>query len=127
MQNGIRIGAMRRPVACLALAVCLAASLATPLARSSDRVRVNVKNDSSYDIYHMYMSATSYRRWGTDLLGDNILWTGSSFAVTAVPGRYDLKLVDEDGDECIVPDLGVYRDAAWNITDPWLLSCEFHR
>lgn len=127
MQNRIRIAALRRPAACLAVAVCLVASLAAPLARSFDRVRVNVKNDSNYAIYHMYMSSTGDNRWGPDLLGDGILWPGSSAAVTAVPGQYDLKLVDEDDDECAIPNLGVYQNESWRITNSLLLVCEvFH-
>ena len=127
MLRKFNIAAVKGTAACLAVVLCLAASVATPAAARNDRVRVGIRNDSSYDIYRIFMSSTGDDSWGQDLLGDSVLRTGASIAVTAGPGRYDLKLVDEDGDACKVMNLSLYGDEAWRITDSWLLSCEFHR
>jgi len=127
MFKKIRTAAVKRTVTCFAVALCLAASLSVPAGAGPYRVRVGIANNSSYDIYRLYMSSTQANDWGRDLLGDSVLLSGSSFSVTADPGRYDLKLVDEDGDTCTVMGLSLYGNESWNITDRWLLSCEFHR
>jgi len=124
--NSFRNGTINRAAVGLAVILCLAAGATTP-AGAVNRVRVNIANNSSYDIYQLFMSPTGDNNWGHDLLGDGTLTTGYSEVVTANPGRYDLKLVDEDGDTCIVMGLNVYESASWSITDRWLLSCEFHQ
>ena len=120
------IAGMKKAAAC-AVVLCLLLGFAASSGATS-RVRVGIANNSDYDIYHVYMSSTGDNNWGRDLLGRyQVLESGSSMSVTAGPGRYDLKLVDEDGDSCVVMNLGLYGDQSWNITNNWLLSCEFHR
>jgi hypothetical protein len=116
----------RRIVAAFAAALLLGGGLAVSAEAWTNRVRVNIVNNSDYDIYQLHMSSIGDNNWGSDLLGAKVLYSGSSVAVTMSPGRYDLKLVDEDGDTCTVLDIGVYRDDSWSITNRWLLSCEFH-
>jgi hypothetical protein len=88
---------------------------------------VKIENASIYDIYHIYMSPVGYTIWGPDLLGSNILYTNYTFTQPGLAaGHYDLKLVDEDGDSCVVPNVAVYGDTNWRITNSWLLNCEFH-
>jgi hypothetical protein len=38
--------------------------------------------------------------------------------------KYDFKLIDEDGDECIVASLKVAQDSTLKITDENLLDCQ---
>lgn len=117
---------VKRPAAFLVV-VLLAGGLAVSAKAWANRVTVSIANESSFEIYHVYMSSSGVNVWGPDLLGATILRPGYSLPVTAVPGRYDLKLVDEDGDSCEVPTLSVYDNTSWRITDPWLLACEvFH-
>ena len=85
---------------------------------------MDIANQSSYAIRKLFLSS-SEDDWGRNLLGSGALAAGSSFAVTAFPGRYDLKLVDEDGNICTLMDLSINSDTAWSITDRWLLACEF--
>jgi hypothetical protein len=125
MFNKFKIATVRRGAGFLGATVLLA-GLALTAGAASNRVRVGITNGSSYDIYHLYVSSTGNNSWGRDLLGDAVLGTGDSVAVTAVPGKYDLKLVDEDLDVCTVMGLDLYSDASWRITNRWLLSCEFH-
>lgn len=118
---------MKRAAVCGAAVLCLSLGFAERSGATS-RVRVGITNNSSYDIYELHISSTGDNNRGRDLLGRfGVLESGASTGVTAEPGRYDLKLVDEDGDECVVRNLGLYGDQSWNITDRRLLSCEFHR
>jgi hypothetical protein len=38
-------------------------------------------------------------------------------------GTYDLKLVDEDEDECIVENVDVSGDLTWTLTDTVIENC----
>ena len=122
-----RTDTIKRGAVCLAAMFCLAVSSAAPAGAIGNQVRVGIQNDSSYDIYQIYMSYSGDDNWGPDLLRDTVLITGNSVMVTASPGKYDLKLVDEDGDTCTVMGLQLYGNESWSITNRWLLSCEFHQ
>jgi hypothetical protein len=95
-------------------------------AQAETRVRVVLRNDSAYTIYQIHMSRTNDDSWRRDLLGSDVLSPGESITITASPGQYDLKLVDEDGDTCTVLRLSVLENKDWTITNSWLLGCEFH-
>ena len=85
---------------------------------------ITVQNASSFDIYQMYMSSSSDPNWGPDQLGTGILSSGSSLTLTMPCDAYDIKIVDEDGDECSVMGVSLCSDHAWVLTDQELLSCE---
>jgi hypothetical protein len=71
------------------------------------------------------MSATSENTWGPDQLGEHTIPAGESFTLNGIPcGDYDVKLVDEDGDECELRGVHLCSDSALNITNEALLSCE---
>jgi hypothetical protein len=109
--------------ACLALGLLFCAAF---LAAQGLWVRVTIQNASSFDIYKVYLSRSSDPNWRHDLLGTGVLVTGRTFDITAPVGVYDLKLVDEDSDVCVVNGVSVYQNTVWRITDSWLLGCEFH-
>ncbi len=127
MFRSFRTATIGSGAVCIAAALCLAVGATAPAGAINNRIRVGIQNNSSYDIYEVHMSSTGDDNWGPDLLRNDVLATGESVMVTADPGSYDLKLVDEDGDACIVMNLALYGDAAWSITDRWLLGCEFGR
>lgn len=89
---------------------------------------LTIQNDSGYDIYEIHMSSIYDGSWERDLLGRHFLSTGNSFDITGITsGRYDIKVVDEDGDSCIVQQVAVYQDRTWTLTPLGLVGCEFHR
>ena len=57
---------------------------------------------SGYTIERFYMSSTSNPYWSRDLLGTGRLASGYHTNFRADLGTYDVKLVDSDGDECVV-------------------------
>lgn len=87
---------------------------------------IAVVNQSSYDIHNLFLSASSNPSWAADQLGDSILSTGSTFTLTGIPcDTYDVKLIDADGDECILRGIGLCEDTeAWPIDDSALLGCQ---
>lgn len=103
------------------------AVLAVPAAVASDNdSKVVLVNKSAWAIHQLYFSPTSQREWGPDQLGDHTIENGDTFTLSGVPcGAYDVRLVDEDGDECIVEDVGLCADKdKWTITDKDLLACQ---
>ncbi len=83
-----------------------------------------VFNRSSYRINHLYVSPTSYTYWGGDRLGSDIFYPNYRFDLSVAPGWYDIKLVDQDGDSCVVNNVDFRDGESWTITDGVLLSCE---
>jgi hypothetical protein len=88
-----------------------------------------IVNKSSYTFARLYLSPSTRRRWGTDQLGRRVVRPGQSFTLHGIPcGLYDIKLVDEDGDTCVVAEIPMCRDHThWEVTDDRLLSCEGFR
>jgi hypothetical protein len=110
----------------IAGAALLALGAALPAAAASSDAVVSIRNDSLWAIQELYLSSTDEDEWGPDQLGDNVLNTGDSFRLTGVPcDSYDVRVVDEDGDECILEDVGLCAaEDVWVVTDEDLLGCQ---
>jgi hypothetical protein len=110
-----------------ALAALVALAFAgTAQAGKFDSV-VTVRNGSLWEIHQMYLSSVEEEEWGPDQLGEQIIEAqGGSFKLTGVPcDSYDVRLVDEDGDECVVREVDLCGDdATWSISDEDLLECQ---
>jgi len=91
----------------------------------SSRSTVQIQNASHYAIYELYLSSAQDLYWRQDLLGNSILWPGWVTRPQVVDGTYDLKLVDEDGDMCVIKKIRISGYTSWQITDRLLLYCEF--
>lgn len=88
---------------------------------------VEFVNQSSWDIHEIYFSPASHRNWGQDYLDDEVLEKGDSLKLTDIDaGTWDVMVVDEDGDKCVLEDIDFSssdRDR-WVITDNDLLTCQ---
>jgi hypothetical protein len=121
---------LTRRAALNAAAVFIAGLSASRLLRSSTAARaepakIKVINNSKSEIHHLFLSPALSKRWGPDQFGDNILPIGGSYTLNNIPcDSYDIRLVDEEGDECLVYDVNLCDDVIWRITDKMLLSCE---
>jgi hypothetical protein len=108
---------MNKTVASLAL-VFLAAGVVN--ASALDR-RVQINNVSSYDIVEFYASNTGTQDWQEDILGENILPSGSSAMVNIDDGtgycKFDFLAVFDDGDEAISADNNVCELSEFDFTD----------
>ncbi len=90
------------------------------------QTRATVINGSSFEIYELYISASHQSRWGTDQLGDEILENGDSLTLSGMRcGDYDIRIVDEDSDECVINEIYLCGDEGdWVLTDEELLECQ---
>ena len=100
--------------------------LALSLPAFAKKATVKVINQSKWEIHHLFLSPATEEEWGPDQLEDEILTKGDSITLTGIPcNEYDIKVVDEDGDECIIEAVDLCRDHSyWKITDKDLLECE---
>lgn len=87
---------------------------------------ITFRNRSNWAIVNIYLSPVSQATWGPDQLGAHILRTGESYTLRGVPcNNYDLKLVDEDRDECILHNINICNeDSGWTIDNDDLLTCQ---
>jgi len=94
--------------------------LSTIGANALDR-RVQINNNSSYDIVQFYASNTDSRSWEEDILGKDILRAGHSVMINIDDGtgycKYDFMAVFEDGDEVTSTDNNVCELSQFNFTD----------
>ncbi|HVF34028.1 MAG TPA: hypothetical protein VND91_01745 [Candidatus Saccharimonadia bacterium] len=86
---------------------------------------VQIENTSSWDIHQLFISPTTEEEWGEDLLGENVAETGQTITLSAVPcADYDVRLVDEDGDVCVVSGIALCESKTYTLDDDDLLSCQ---
>jgi hypothetical protein len=85
-----------------------------------------IVNKSDYTFAKLYLSPSSRRAWGADQLGRKIIRPGDSYTLQNIPcGLYDVKVIDEEGDSCIVTEIPMCRDHThWEVTNDRLLSCQ---
>ena len=111
-----------------ALLVALAAAVVVPPAASAGGISIQFKNSSKWSIVHIYISPAKENEWGPDQLGDadtDVIEPGATFTLTNVaPGKHDMKIVDEDGDECIVASEKLGNDTLYDISDADLVGCQ---
>jgi hypothetical protein len=114
---------MKKAAMCLAL---VSAAVFAGSAFAAPASNVTVHNSSEFAILHFFLSPSDHEAWGPDQLGEHVVGNGGKFTLTGVPcDEYDVKLVDEDGDECVIGAVDVCgEDHEWEITDDDLLECE---
>lgn len=115
---------LRVVLAGLVVAAVGAGSIA---AYAQKTAKVTILNKSDWEIHEFYLSpADEEEDWGPDQLGDKVIAKGESFTLTGIPcNKWDVRLVDEDGDECVVTGVDLCKaSATWEITSKDLLACQ---
>lgn len=115
---------MRRIALVSGIAIAL---LVGPIVRAGSLdSAVNIVNQSLWDIHHLYLSSVDDGEWGPDQLGDQVIASGDSFELSGIPcDAFDVKIVDEDGDECVIGGVALCGDDDdWVISDEDLLDCQ---
>ena len=105
----------------MAVSVTCFASVA--LAQDHDS-SVTLVNRSAYAIHHIQMTPLGARTWGGDMLRGDVLLPGEQVTILVACGTYNMRLVDEDGGQCVVPNVDLCdEDAEWIITTRDLDHC----
>lgn len=98
---------------------------AVAFAMRQDTVTVTLDNESDFAIHHFFLSPTEQEEWGIDQLRQHVIEPGESFNLNSIPcNEYDARLVDEDGDDCILMEVEVCDEEVLEITNDDLLECE---
>jgi hypothetical protein len=109
-------------------ALLLGAVLASFASAALASAAINLSNQSSVDIDHLYTSVPGKNAWGADLLaGTDSIERGKSAAVAKLqPGQYDLQLVDDDdgGKPCVVSNVTVKAGATFKLTKKMTAACD---
>ena len=84
---------------------------------SSETVTLTIINGlGAVTIYYVYVSPSGSDSWGSDRLGTaNILSPGESGTLELSKGVYDIRVVDEDGDEYFRWNLQLNSDYTWTV------------
>lgn len=88
---------------------------------------LTIDNQSSYAFAEINLSPEDAVDWGSDLLGADILAPGELLEVSGVScDIYDIRIVDDEGDECVLASVDLCLDnAVWRIDDAELAACQF--
>lgn len=85
---------------------------------------VTVVNYSSWDIHYLFVSSSASNNWGPDQLGNQVLGSDQQISLSVPAGKWDVRFIDEDGDECVVVGVLVHgRQDIWDISDEDLIAC----
>lgn len=69
---------------------------------------ITLRNRSGYALFHLHLSPAQQNAWGEDRLAGGVLHDGGTLALRGVScGRYDLRVLDEDRDECVLRDQAI--------------------
>lgn len=86
---------------------------------------IKIENASSWDILEVYFAPFRQRDWGDDHLGKQVLKAGKTLSLNDVePGLWDVRLVDEDDDECVVEGQQISASQTLVIDDEDLMNCQ---
>lgn len=114
-----------KKLALFAGALC-ALAFTIPSAAAAKNATVTVANQSEWVIAQFFLAPSETEEWGADQLGEDVIIKGGSFKLTNIPcDTYDVKLVDEDGDECVVAAVDICGGkGTWTITSKELVACQ---
>ncbi len=84
---------------------------------SSETITLTIINDlRRFTIHFVYISPSESDSWGRDRLGtDNILAPEERIMLELEKGTYDIRIVDEDGEEYIKRNLQLNSDYTWQV------------
>lgn len=110
----------------LLLAGLLSAGCGDEVVDASDlQSTLTIENDSDYAFIEMYLSPVDASSWGPDLLGSDILSPGEAIEIGGIDcDNYDIRVIDEDLDECIIDDVDIcLTNDTWVIDNLILSVC----
>lgn len=88
-------------------------------------VTIKIENETSLEINKVYLAPAIDGDWGEDRLGDSILEPGNHLTLTDIaPGRWKLRLINADEDECVLKDQKIVLSTSFDIRDDEFFYCK---
>lgn len=104
----------------------LSSAAVRDVSRTEPMMTITVTNNSSREVYHLYLSPVDRNKWGPDLLNGTIIRTGENFAINDVTCEgNEIKIIAEDKTGCFTYGiLGCGQNATdWTITNEMPADC----
>ena len=84
-----------------------------------------MENQSVWEIHELYFAPANQESWGPDQLGNEVIKNGGSFTLSNIPANnYDVRIVDEGGDACVIEDVDFNASEHFVVTDTILARCQ---
>ena len=99
----------------LKLTVALLAIAGLLISAGAGTIEITNGTDG-WDVWYVYISPSSSSSWGDDWLGSEIMYDGETWEFDVTDGVYDIRLIDEDGDEYIRWNVPVHGTYYWYCT-----------
>jgi len=97
------------------------ALFAMPAAAQAEDLTFVLTNASSYNITNFYTSPANVGEWEEDVLGEDMMPSGSQVNVTIADGSdqcvYDMKFVFEDGSEFVREEIDLCSLGEYTLSD----------
>jgi hypothetical protein len=122
----LKLAIQARPLLVLIIALCaLVAAVPWRSGAQPQTASIQVVNNSSRQIRHLYLSPVDEENWGPDQLNDQTIQPGGSFTVSNVScSGPEVKVIGEDEQGCFVTQVvGCTGDAVWTITNDATPNC----
>jgi hypothetical protein len=86
---------------------------------------VTLRNATSYAIYELHLAPVDTASWGANLLRGDVLLPGEMTEISVFDcNDYDLRLVDDEGEECVLERIELcFQDEDWVLDDTALALC----
>jgi len=112
---------------CALVGIPALSSAAIPAGSSTQPIMaLAVANNSSREIYHLYLSPADRNEWGPDQMDGSVLKTGQTFTITDVScSGNEIKVIAEDKDGCFLYGIVgcAQASAGWTITNETPADC----
>ena len=93
---------------------------------AADAAELEIINSSLKAIHHLYLAPASAQSWGKDLLSGASVGTvapTNRHTITGLaPAAYDLRLIDESGEECEIQGIEVKSRVKVELSDTQLAA-----
>ncbi|MEM9004767.1 MAG: hypothetical protein AAGE59_14745 [Cyanobacteria bacterium P01_F01_bin.86] len=104
-----------------AIALAIPTLLMSGPAALAEALQFTLINDSSQDVYYLYVSPSESDDWGEDILGDEIIPSGTTSEIVIDDGlatcEYDLLAISVDEDEVEDYGLNLCEISTYTISD----------
>ncbi|MEL6383528.1 MAG: hypothetical protein AAFQ89_13970 [Cyanobacteria bacterium J06626_18] len=104
-----------------AIACAIPTAMVGAQAALAEAIQFTLINDSSQEVYYLYVSPSASEFWGEDLLGDTVIASGASEEIIIDDGSdtcmYDLLAVSDSGDEVEEYELDLCEISTYTISD----------
>ena len=88
--------------------------------------QIEFRNDSRWSIEQLFFAPVGSDHWGPNQISHAPMRSGDRFTLTSIRcDKYDVKIIDEDDNECVVRDVALCGDEkVWRLGDRDLLKCQ---